>query len=144
MARACFRKPRFIQVLNRLAEMWRDSQAEVLQQADSLAQAIQRVSGTTIVDRRELTPQLFEQAIAELATRYELRHGGLGGAPKFPPHGTLQLLISRYRNAAVGESGADESLLKPITHTLDAMWLGGVHDHVGGGFNAIRPTTAGC
>jgi len=135
MAGTYFPKPQFIQVLNRLAELWQDRRADVVQQADALAQAIRQVSGAAIVDRRELTPELVEQAAVELADRYEPRYGGFGGAPKFPPHGTLQLLIHRYREVASGDSGDDESLLKPITHTLDAMWLGGLHDHVGGGFH---------
>ena len=41
----------------------------------------------------------------------------------------MQLLIRQFRDKG------DKALLTPITKTLDAMWLGGMHDHIGGGFH---------
>ena len=49
-------------------------------------------------------------------------YGGFGGAPKFPPHSVLELLLRR------GE-------LEMVTPTLDAMAAGGMYDLVGGGFH---------
>src|SRR2546426_250838 len=48
--------------------------------------------------------------------------GGFGGAPKFPPHSVLELLLRR------GE-------LDMVRTTLDGMASGGMHDVVGGGFH---------
>src|SRR5690606_31087228 len=50
--------------------------------------------------------------------------GGFGGAPKFPPHAALALLLASGTPAA----------LAVAERTLDAMAAGGVHDHLGGGF----------
>jgi len=131
MAGTYFPKPQFISALNQLAGVWKTRRSEVAGQAANLAEAIAKagnVAATTgsIV---ELDPEFVALGTAALAARFEPRHGGFGDAPKFPPHGTLQLLIHRYR-----ETG-DETLLEPITKTLDAMWLGGLHDHIGGGFH---------
>ena len=48
-------------------------------------------------------------------------HGGWGGAPKFPPHCTLEFLLA-----------AGDVELAPAT--LHAMAAGGIYDQVGGGF----------
>jgi len=130
MAGTYFPKPRFMEALKRLAEIWDQRREEVDQQADQLARTIARISAGGIEpDERALNRELVTEATRQLAGQYDAQHGGFGPAPKFPPHGTLAVLIQRYRDTQ------DPALLKPITHTLDAMWLGGMHDHVGGGFH---------
>ena len=52
----------------------------------------------------------------------DMVNGGFGGAPKFPPASTLELLLAR---------GADEI----VERTLDAMAAGGIYDQIGGGFS---------
>src|SRR5205085_1346892 len=52
--------------------------------------------------------------------------GGFGGAPKFPPASTIELLLRRR---------GDDDALGLATRTLDAMALGGMYDLVGGGFH---------
>src|SRR6202035_5891127 len=64
---------------------------------------------------------LLDDALAALQGSYDERNGGFGGAPKFPPASTVELLLSR------GEH--DMSLA-----TLRAMAAGGIYDQVGGGF----------
>ncbi len=50
-----------------------------------------------------------------------MQRGGFGGAPKFPPASTLELLLARGEPA-------------PVERTLDAMMAGGIYDQLGGGF----------
>ena len=51
----------------------------------------------------------------------DMRRGGFGGAPKFPPAVALELLLAR----GVGDG---------VELTLDAMAHGGIYDQIGGGF----------
>jgi len=129
MAGTYFPKQGFIQVLEQLADVWKNRRDEVNQQADVLTKATQQMSRPAMNEGIELNPQLNKQATDLLVARFDPSLGGFGGAPKFPPHGTLQLLIRQFR-----ETG-DKSLLNPISITLDAMSLGGIHDHIGGGFH---------
>lgn len=129
MAGTYFPKQGFIQMLQQLASVWKNQRSDVDQKADALAAAMKEVSESGITEEVVLSAQLNERAVEAMLSRFDAEHGGFGGAPKFPPHGTLQLLIRRYR-----VSGS-ESLLDPVTKTLDAMWLGGMHDHLGGGFH---------
>ena len=72
--------------------------------------------------------ELVAVAVAELAERFDAAHGGFGSAPKFPPHHALRLLLAAVRDG-------DDDALPLLTVTLDKMALGGIYDHVGGGFH---------
>ena len=58
---------------------------------------------------------------------YDIKYGGYGEAPKFPPSGAFESL---YR---MGRS--DPQLLSSVRHTLRAMCDGGLRDQVRGGFH---------
>ncbi len=66
--------------------------------------------------------ELLETALAGLRESADSERGGFGGAPKFPPASTLELLLAR------GETGH-------VERTLDAMMAGGIYDQLGGGFS---------
>jgi len=129
MAGTYFPKEQFMSALTQLADVWETRRSEVDQQAADLTKSITAAGSAPAPLGVELTPKLLEYATAQLVQRFDAQHGGFGGAPKFPPHGSLQLLIRHYRDTG------DTKLLLPITQTLDAMWLGGMHDHIGGGFH---------
>jgi len=129
MAGTYFPKEQFMTILNQLADVWENRRADVENQADQLSDAIAQAGGATVSEDVELTKDLVDQAVNRLSGRFDPSNGGFGRAPKFPPHGTLALLIRQYQDTG------EESLVTPITETLDAMWLGGMHDHIGGGFH---------
>ncbi len=134
MAGTYFPKAQFIRVLETLAGYWKDRRKEVEQQADRLAQAIRRAGGGQGLlqsgsDAGSADQTLINNAVAQYKRAFDEDRGGFSRAPKFPPHGVLRVLIHEYRRTS------DEALLRMIARTLDAMWLGGMHDHVGGGFH---------
>jgi uncharacterized protein YyaL (SSP411 family) len=129
-----FPKEQFIQVLETLSGYWKNRRPEVEQQAEQLAQAIRQVASGSGMLRPDanvgsLDQKLIDKAVAEYRQTFDDNHGGFNTAPKFPPHGVLDILVNEYRRTQ------DETMLRMITKTLDAMWLGGIHDHVGGGFH---------
>ncbi len=65
---------------------------------------------------------ILERAVESLRGAYDPARGGFGGAPKFPPHSALELLLS------LGDPGG------MAVATLRAMARGGIHDQIGGGF----------
>ena len=125
-----FPKPQFMQLMQQLTELWRDRRDEVNTQADRLSQAIRQIgSGAHLGADRPLSPDIIERAVQQYAAEFDGRHGGFGDRPKFPPHGGLALLVDQYRRTK------DEAMLSMIVRTLDAMAMGGVRDHIGGGFH---------
>ncbi len=63
----------------------------------------------------------LEAAVQRLLEVADRRNGGFGGAPKFPPASSLELLLAR------GET-------EVVELTLDRMLAGGIYDQLGGGF----------
>ncbi len=115
--------PGFIPLLTRLAEVWQQDRAGVIGQAGRLAGELQRQAaveaGTELPDET-----LFDSALAQLRQGFDGRWGGFGPAPKFPQHMAVELILARG-------SAADRAM---ALRTLDAMWEGGMYDHLGGGF----------
>lgn len=68
------------------------------------------------------------QALLGLTREYDERHGGFGGAPKFPPSMAVEFLLRHY--ARTGAEGA----LQMAADTCEAMARGGMYDQLGGGF----------
>lgn len=125
-----FGRPGFKTLLKRLAEIWKTRRQEVEEQADRLSETMAKASsGVDGTGDGELSHDLIENALRVLRDSFDPRMGGFGGAPKFPPHSSLCLLIHQFRRTQ------DQSILEMVTRTLDAMSLGGIHDHIGGGFH---------
>lgn len=125
-------RPGFISVLKQLAEAWKSHRDQVAAQAEQFAVAIRQAGGgdhEPSAKRRELSPELIDNAREIFHRMYDKRHGGFGAAPKFPPHGVLSLLLQHLQQVD------DDDERSIVMHTLDAMALGGLRDHVGGGFH---------
>ena len=76
----------------------------------------------------------LEIAVDSYRKSFDERHGGFGDAPKFPrPAELLFLLREHARRSASGD--LEQTALKMVTATLRAMAMGGMRDHLGGGFH---------
>jgi uncharacterized protein YyaL (SSP411 family) len=67
---------------------------------------------------------VVDAALQQLRQGFDPRWGGFGPAPKFPQQMAVELIL------ACGTE-ADRAM---AVRTLDAMWEGGMYDHLGGGF----------
>ena len=65
---------------------------------------------------------------------FDRRHGGFGDAPKFPRPSELLFLLREHARRD-GRATAAQAPLLMATDTLRAMALGGMRDHIGGGFH---------
>ncbi|MDA4124569.1 MAG: thioredoxin domain-containing protein [Thaumarchaeota archaeon] len=117
----------FRQVLEFVAQVWKDKRGEIVENADQIAKALTMdVRGK---DSKELTLANLDDGYAAMVSSFDQEHGGFGGAPKFPlPLASSFLLRYHYRTGK-------ELALRSVTKTLDEMAAGGIHDHLGGGFH---------
>ncbi len=77
----------------------------------------------------ELSPLRYCNGGREsLARSFDPVNGGFGSAPKFPHPMDLRVLLRVWKRF-----GGDETL-HMVRHTLDRMAMGGIYDHLGGGF----------
>jgi uncharacterized protein YyaL (SSP411 family) len=122
-------RPGFLTVLRRVDEAWNGRREDLERSAAEMRDALRSLGAKAEastggpVGRRESA-----RAAAELAARFDDVWGGFGGAPKFPPHGALALLLREH--ARTGEKVP----LRMVETTLDRMAAGGMIDQVGGGF----------
>jgi uncharacterized protein YyaL (SSP411 family) len=119
--------PAFTRVLTAIDDAWRTRRAELQQQGTQLQQHIQQAT-QPIRSERDLDPAVLDAAAQGLASQFEPRHGGFGGAPKFPQPMAIEFLLRYARRS--GDTAAQEI----ATTTLDKMARGGIYDHLGGGF----------
>jgi uncharacterized protein YyaL (SSP411 family) len=120
-------QPGFLQILRQIAKLWQSDRAKVLNSAEDfhgrLAAFVLPQPGNGL-----LAPRLLDEAAAKFKQEYDPRHGGFGGAPKFP-RPSLPAFLLRH-----GVRAKDAEAVKMVLHTCDAMAAGGMHDQLGGGF----------
>jgi uncharacterized protein YyaL (SSP411 family) len=117
----------FRDLCGRIDQVWREQRSELAEQADGLTEAIATGDVVTPADTApELT--VLDDAVVAMLAQIDPRHGGFGGAPKFPQSMSLDLLLRHHVRTG------DPAALAAATASLDAMASGGIYDHLGGGF----------
>ena len=116
--------PSFRQVLDSIAEAWRDRRGDVARAAAQLVEAV-RHSAELRPSNDPLTDSVLIAAEQNLRATFEPAHGGWGRAPKFPNAPVLEFLLRRNGDAAQAM----------VVKTLDEMAAGGMYDLLGGGFH---------
>jgi uncharacterized protein YyaL (SSP411 family) len=126
--------PSFTDVLQGVAEAWRERRSEVEDAGANLVNAIAARASTAPVGADGGAPDagaqswMLDAALVALEREFDPRNGGWGGAPKFPQPMTIEFLLCLHvRNR-------DDRPLAMARKTLDAMAAGGIYDHLGGGF----------
>jgi uncharacterized protein len=117
--------PSWRQLLEAIAEAWRERRAEIERQSARLVEHL-GVSARIEPEPGEPEPGLLATAVAAIAEREDRAHGGFGGAPRFPQPSAIELLL-----ATAARSGGDAG---PALRALRAMARGGIYDQLGGGF----------
>jgi uncharacterized protein YyaL (SSP411 family) len=119
--------PGFPELLERVAQHYREHRADIARQNEAVAAAFARVPPEEVHDER-FSGEVIAEAIGGLKQSFDAVHGGFGGAPKFPHPSDIELLMRRH--AATG----DQRALHAALFTLERMAEGGIYDQLGGGF----------
>jgi hypothetical protein len=125
-------RPSFQRVLQTMADAFHNRRAEVDESAGSVMQAIEyneSFSGRG----GSVGPELMQKIVEACVKQFDTRFGGFGSQPKFPHAAAIDLLMDfaqRSGDEAVGEKAKEAALI-----TLEKMALGGIYDHLAGGFH---------
>ncbi|PVE24692.1 thioredoxin domain-containing protein [Microvirga sp. KLBC 81] len=120
-----FGRPGFVQVLREISRLYHAEPERILKNRDALKQHLARGAES---DGGTLGLADLDRMGLRLAELIDTEHGGLQGAPKFPNPTILEYLL-RYASRAGNEEAHRRFLL-----TMEQMALGGIRDHLGGGF----------
>jgi len=121
-----FGQPPFKRVLPEVARLYREQPDPV---ANTTARVQQTFANLWARDLRgTLDGTIFDQCAVRAGQRFDIFYGGLSGAPKFPSTALIELLWRAHLRTAVPQ------FLQLALTTLEHIALGGLYDHVGGGF----------
>ncbi|MBD2748171.1 thioredoxin domain-containing protein [Microvirga sp. BT688] len=120
-----FGRPGFTQVLHEISRLYHAEPERVLKNRDAIKQQLAKVEAG---DGGVLGLADLDRMALRLTELIDTEHGGLQGAPKFPNPPILEYLL-RYARRANDGAARHRFLL-----TLERMALGGIQDHLGGGF----------
>jgi len=120
--------PGFREILVKVDEAWKTRRGELDNSAEELTRAVREIAAMP-GDKCQLDEAHLKRGMQRLVSISDRRHGGFGGAPKFPHSMDLRLLLR------CGKRFADADALAVARLTLDKMAAGGIYDHLGGGFH---------
>ena len=120
-----FGRPGFGQVLREISRLYHAEPERIARNRDALKQ---HLAHTAAGDGGTLTPADLDRMGLRLTELIDPENGGLQGAPKFPNPPLLEFLL-RYAKRTQDGQARQRFLL-----SLERMALGGIHDHLGGGF----------
>jgi len=124
-----FKKDQWLNILNQLADLYKNNHSKVLEYADKLtkgmnqSELIQKVVEAPLFKKEDILA-----TIAEWSKSFDLENGGPNRAPKFPMPNNLEFLL--YANYYEPNAKLDAH----IDLTLEKMAKGGIYDQIGGGF----------
>ncbi|MYA35180.1 MAG: thioredoxin domain-containing protein [Gammaproteobacteria bacterium] len=124
----------FIALLEQVHGVFTDRYDEIERSAASLHRSIQLI----LAERKaplQLAEELPEKTLQALYQREDEELGGLAGAPKFPQEPLLLLALDQARRTG------DRRAYRFAERSLRHMAMGGIYDHVGGGFHRYSVDT---
>ena len=120
--------PSFRQILEGVHDAWVNRRDDVRKSAAELTNVMDRAELGIGGSEDDLQPALLDAAVGQMKQQFDPRHGGFGGAPKFPQPMNLEFMLRDYARTG------DAETLRVVTHTLERMAHGGIYDQIGGGF----------
>ncbi len=121
-------RPGFLQLLEQIAQLWRERKMEIAASADELHARLELLTARDAQENPPLTPNGLRQALEQFKAAYDSLNGGFGGAPKFPQPSIPALVLRAAKRFG------DHAATQMVLHTCEAMARGGIHDQLGGGF----------
>jgi uncharacterized protein YyaL (SSP411 family) len=121
-------RPGFPDILREIVRVWRQERTKVEESASTLTE---QIKGLRSVSPGGAMPSqdALKEGVAQFAQTFDQTRGGFGSAPKFPR--PTELLFLLRETARTG----DYTPAFMVAKTLQAMSLGGMRDHIGGGFH---------
>ena len=121
-------RPGFERVLRSMVDAWKTRRDEVMESAGSVVEAIEY--NENFAGRAgSLSMSIVDKMVDSALEKFDRHHGGFGAQPKFAHPSAIDLLLDV--SGRTGNKAAREAAVV----TLEKMALGGVYDHLGGGFH---------
>jgi uncharacterized protein YyaL (SSP411 family) len=122
-----FSQTGMLELVPRIKEIWNRQHEEVLESAEKITSTIQDMISESAGEGIE--ESILKEAYEDLLNSFDNEYGGFERAPKFPTPHKISFLLRYWRRSMNPEA------LYMAEHTLENMYRGGIHDHLGSGFH---------
>ncbi|HEY9510669.1 MAG TPA: thioredoxin domain-containing protein, partial [Verrucomicrobiae bacterium] len=123
-------RPGFLSLLQHIQQLWTTRRNDLDASAEDVHARLEQMAAVDApAGDAVLNEAVLRQAGALFKEHYDPRHGGFGGAPKFPQPSQPQFLL-RY-----AKRFGDLDAIRMVRHTCERMAAGGINDQLGGGFS---------
>ena len=121
-------RPGFVEVLTEINRAWRDDRLKLV---TSAAEMVTRLARLARGQHDRCTPDAgaLVKTFQQFESTFDTRRGGFGDAPKFPRPSELLFLLREHKRTG------NDAPRTMVEQTLRSMALGGMRDHLGGGFH---------
>jgi len=123
-----YNRPGFVDVLRQLNNAWVENRDRIEESARTVTEQLRSTGPASSSDEIPDAGVLATIA-SQFRGAFDARYAGFGGGPKFPRPAELLFLLREH--VRTGNADAKEMVLS----SLRAMAVGGLRDHIGGGFH---------
>jgi uncharacterized protein YyaL (SSP411 family) len=120
--------PSWPQILQSIAEAWRERRDELMHSANDILGELRRMS-VTEMPTGGVDDTLSEAAFQSFVRSFDAKNGGWGGAPKFPQAMSMEFLLRYWKRTG------NDNALEMVRFTAEKMAKGGIYDQLGSGFH---------
>jgi hypothetical protein len=121
-------RPTIKRALTESARVYHEDPDRVVRTSQTVGEMLEKLWGRDLRST-SLPTSTLEYAAIRIGQGFDIFYGGVIGAPKFPAAALVEFLFRGYLR-----TGAPQ--LQQLARTaVDAMSLGGMYDHVGGGYH---------
>ena len=121
--------PGFPKVIASVLDAFNNRRSQIDDAGNRIIEHLENSSNFKSESIQQLGSDLVDKSYDKIKGSYDANNGGFGTMPKFPQVPLLEFLL-RYSDTR----NSDEAL-EMVTHTLDSMGSGGIHDQIQGGFH---------
>jgi uncharacterized protein YyaL (SSP411 family) len=121
-----FNTPAFKTILNDVARLYRDQGESVIQNGNNVVASLNQMWNRDA--RANIDNQFLENSAFRIGQRFDIFFGGMIGPMKFPNASFIEVLWRAHLRSGIPQ------FAQLAMKTLDVIVLGGIHDHIGGGF----------
>jgi len=116
------------EILPELNKLYLTQKDEVINSANSIKEASNRIALSQIKSSEALDKNLSKNFVTEIKQQYDFTYKGIGDRPKFPHATTIDTLLDIY------DLTANKEAKSMAVDMLKAMAKGGINDQIEGGF----------
>lgn len=118
--------PGLLQLLTEIHSQWENNREKLISSAMDITEHLKHQYESL---SHGIESELLDEAEDLFRQTFDREYGGFGPAPKFPLPHNLIFLMDRYKKTG------SPILLEMVETTLKHMYMGGLFDHIGGGFS---------